>query len=291
MGTSGTYGGPSSLEPSHLDGGNEADDGSQSEDPGSDENPSTDEESADPKSGENQDPETPPSKDAQDLLKPSLPSIRSNFTRYTNSGGIHHLGKAVRGYVASSGGSGGAVRRMPSSTTLVSNLARFANRVVTEGVEQALEEFDLQSLADRPVAEILEALVDKIGPEGGTIDEAVARDAMIETIADFVSEDLDDFNQLTQEQLGELIVQVIARSITTKVINEIGTNSLYGSASDADFQQAESTLEDYTLGAVQDAFQQEFSLGEAISSQQVDHKVKEIFSNTLEILQATLEDE
>ena len=291
MGTSGTYDGPSSLEAPHLGGGNEADEGSQNEDPGSDENPSTDEESADPKSGENQGPETQPSEDAQDLLKPSLPSIRSSFTRYTNSGGIHHLGKAVRGYVASSGGSGGTVRRMPSSTTLVSNLTRFANRVVTEGVEQALEEFDLQSLADRPVAEILEALVDKIGPEGGTIDEAVARDAMIETIADFVSEDLDDFNQLTQEQLGELIVQVIARSITTKVINEIGTNSLHGSASDADFQQAESTLKDYTLGAVQDAFQQEFSLGEAISSQQVDHKVKEIFSNTLEILQATLEDE
>lgn len=291
MGTSGTYGGPSSLEPSHLDGENEVDDSSQNGEPGSEESLPPDKEPGDPKPGENQEPETQPSKKAQDLPKFTAPRIRSSFTRYMNSGGIHYLGKAVKGYVASSGGSGGTVSRMPSSTTLASNLSRFANRVITEGVEQALEEFDLQSLADRPVAEVLEALVDKIGPEGGTIDEAVARDAMIETIADFVSEDLDDFNQLTQEQLEEFTVQVIAKSITTKVINEIGTNSLHGSASDAAFQQAESTLEDYTLGAVRDAFQQEFSLGETISSQQIDHKVKEIFSNTFEILQATLEDE
>lgn len=290
MGTSGMYGGPS-LEPPHLGGGNDADNNTQNGNSESNGDSSTDNESGDQKSGEEQNPKTQPSQDIQNLPRFNGARARSSFTRYTNSGGIHNLGKAVRGYVASTGGSRSAAGRMQSSSTLASNLTRFANRVVTEGVEQVLQELDLQSLADRPVAEVLEALVDKIGPEGGTIDEAVARDAMIEAIADFTSEDLGNFDQLTQEQLGEFVIQVIARSITTKVINEIGTNSLHGSASDADFQQAESTLEDYTLGAVRDAFQQELSLGETISSQQVDHKVKEIFSNTFEILQATLEDE
>ena len=149
---------------------------------------------------------------------------------------------------------------------------------------------NLQSLADRPAAEVLEALVDNICPEGGTIDEAVARDAMIEAIVDFASEDLGDFNQLTQEQLGEFVIQVIAKSITIKIINEIGTNSLHSSATDTDFQQAESTLKDYTLGAVGDAFQQELSLGEPISSPQINDKVKEVFSNAFEILQVMLEE-
>ena len=290
MGTSGIYEGPESLEPSHLGGGIGDVDGFQNEDSGGSETPFADGESADPKSGENQGPEAQLPNDTQELPKTSLSRIRSSFTRYTNSGKTNHLERAVRRYVATAGGIRSAVTRMPSSTKVVSNLARFANRVVTEGVEQALEEFNLQSLADRPAAEVLEALVDKIGPEGGTIEEAVARDAMIETIADFVSKDLDDFSQLSREQLGELIVQVIARSITTKVINEIGTNSLHGSASDADFQRAESTLKDYTLGAAQDAFERKFSLGKAISSQQVDHRVKEIFSNALEILLVMLED-
>lgn len=289
MGTSGMYGGPSSLEPPHLGGASDADDGTQNGNSENDADTSTDKESSEAKSGQEQDSKKQPAQEAQDL--PKFSGARARFTRYTNGGEIRNLGKAIKGYVASTGGSGGAVGRMRNSTRLASNLTRFANRVATEGAEQALEEFNLQSLADRPVEEVLEALVDKIGPEGGTIDEAVARYAMIEAIADFASEDLSDFDQLTQEQLGEFVIQVMAKSISMKIINEIGTNSLHGSTTDADFQQAENTLKDYTLGAVRDAFQRELSLSEPISSTQIDNKVKEIFSNAFEVLQAMLEDE
>lgn len=290
MGTSGMYGGPP-LEPSHLDDGNGADNNTQNGGPEKNEDTLTDKESGNQKSSQEQDRKTQSSQDTQNLPRFNGARARSSFTRYTNSGGIHHLGKAVKGYVASTGGSRGTARRMRSSSTLASNLTRFANRVITEGVKEALRELDLQSLADRPVAEVLEALVDKIGPEGGTIDEAVTRNAMIEVISDFASEDLGNFDQLTQEQLIEFVIQVIAKSITTKIINEIGTNSLHGSAADADFWQAENTLKDYTLGAVRDVFHRELSLGEAISSSEIDHKVKNIFSNGFETLQAMLEDE
>lgn len=129
-------------------------------------------------------------------------------------------------------------------------MAGLASAVATEGAEAALARFNLESLAGRPAVEVLEAVADAICPEGGTIDELIARDAMLEAIADLAEEDPGAFDDLTADQLNDFLCDVIARSIVTKVLNEIGTNALHGSASDADFREAEQITRDYTQGRV-----------------------------------------
>ncbi|MEL6323802.1 MAG: Qat anti-phage system associated protein QatB, partial [Pseudomonadota bacterium] len=183
---------------------------------------------------------------------------RGQFTRFTNGGGNKSLGRALRGYVRGVGGGGGATRRMPGSTRVASGVAGLASAVATEGAEAALARFDLQGLAGRPATEVLEAVADAICPDGGTIDEAIARDSMLEAIADLAEQDPGAFNDLTTEQLNDFLCDVIARSIVTKVLNEIGTNALHGSASDADFREAEQITRDYTQGRVRDALASRF---------------------------------
>ncbi|MEO1513346.1 MAG: Qat anti-phage system associated protein QatB, partial [Planctomycetota bacterium] len=110
---------------------------------------------------------------------------------------------------------------MPGSTRVASGVAGLASAVATEGAEAALARFDLQGLAGRPATEVLEAVADAICPDGGTIDEAIARDSMLEAIADLAEQDPGAFNDLTTEQLNDFLCDVIARSIVTKVLNEI----------------------------------------------------------------------
>jgi len=114
---------------------------------------------------------------------------------------------------------------------------------------------------------------------------------MFEAIADLDADDLGSFEDLSQDQLNAFLSDVIARSIVTKVINEIGTNSLHGSANDTDFKRAEEILRDYTVGAVNDALGSEFDAGASLEATELEAKIDSVFQNAFEILQVILEAE
>jgi len=214
---------------------------------------------------------------------------RGQFTRFTNGGGERALGRALKGYVSSAGGGASAARRMPSSTRVASGVAGLASSFSNDGPARALAQFNLQDLAGRPAIEVLEAVADVICPAGGTIDEAIARDSMLEAIADLAEDDPGAFDELTPEQLSDFLCDVISRSIVTKVLNEIGTNSLHGSASDADFREAEQITRDYTDGRVKDAIGSNFAPGSQPSLSEIDNSVSQVFADSFDMLGAVLE--
>tara|TARA_B000000460_G_scaffold181083_1_gene129589 strand:- start:546 stop:1091 length:546 start_codon:yes stop_codon:yes gene_type:complete len=178
---------------------------------------------------------------------------------------------------------------MPASTRVASGVAGLASAVATEGAAAALARFNLQSLAGRPAVEVLEAVADAICPEGGTIDESIARDAMLEAIADLAEEDPGAFDDLTADQLNDFLCDVIARSIVTKVLNEIGTNALHGSASDADFREAEQITRDYTQGRVRDALSSRLDVDARSTQSEIDRSISEVYADTFDMLEAVLE--
>lgn len=282
MGTSSSYGGPKgALEPDWLD-----DDENAAGAIGSGEDGATPDDS-DGVEGANDGKDEPPA--AAPPVLPPLGGPRGSFTRFTNSGATGALSKAISGYTASAGGARGAVRRMPNSVRTASGVASFASAFAREGPSEALRRFDLQDLAGRPVLEVFEALVDELCPEGGTLDEAVARDAFIEAIAIFAEQDLGNFDELTVDQLDEFLAEVITGCIIGKVINEIGGNSLHGSVDDNRYRDAEATLREYASGAVRDELTRSFDANRSMTSTQMHALIAEIFEDSLAVLQATLE--
>lgn len=279
MGTSSPYSGPADgLVPDWVDG---VDAGMDSGGDGSD--------------GTDQEPAQQPAQDGPPAAAPATGPIgdfsysRGQFTRFTNGGGERALGRALKGYVSSAGGGVGAARRMPSSTRVASGVAGLANSFSNDGPAQALAQFNLQGLAGRPAAEVLEAVADVICPAGGTIDEAIARDSMLEAIADLAEDDPGAFDELAPEQLSDFLCDVISRSIVTKVLNEIGTNSLHGSASDADFREAEQITRDYTDGRVKDSIGSSFAPGSQPSQSEIDSSISQVFADSFDMLGAVLE--
>lgn len=275
MGTSSLYGGPANgLVPSWVDGG-DAGAGDQ------------DAATSSPGDGKLQANGQPGALDIGPRSGFSKP--RANFTRFTNSGNEKSLSRAISGYLASTGGGKRAAQRMPSSTHVASGIARLANSFISESPNKALQQFELQGMAGRPAVDVLDALADLLCPDGGTIDEAIARDAMLETIAEFATEDLGDFEDLTADQLKEFLAEVVTRCVETKVINEIGTNSLHGSASDSDFREAEAILHDYTSQAVHDALSDVFGPTETLESTEMDVRMADVFADAFRILATILE--
>jgi hypothetical protein len=178
---------------------------------------------------------------------------------------------------------------MPHSTRVASGVAGLASAVATDGAEAALARFNLQDLAGRPAVEVLEAVAEVICPDGGTIDESIARDAMLEAIAEVAEDDPGAFDELSTDQLDEFLCDVITRSIVTKVLNEIGTNALHGSASDADFREAERITRDFTQGRVRDALGNRFDAGSRPTQSEIDRSISDVYADTFDMLGAVLE--
>ena len=279
MGTSSSYRGPKSgLVPSWLD----EPDGDSSDGQPSDGTNDGDQDGGDDQNSVPQaSPITP---------TPTFQAVRSNYTRFANSQDKRALGRAMKGYVASAGGSRRAARRMGSSSQTAAGVAGFANAFAADGPAEALANFNLTEYAGKPAIEVLGALADSLCPDGGTIDEAIARDAMLEALAVFAEHDLGDFELLSPEQLGDFLIEVITQSIVTKVVNDIGYGSLHGSASDSDYRAAQEVLTDYTKGAVQDGIGSNFQPDKALTNREIQVKIEEVYVDAFGLLEVILED-
>src|SRR3546814_933423 len=180
------------------------------------------------------------------------------YTTLCRSGARTSDGRAIRRgagqYVSASGGGRGAARRMPSSRAAAGGIAGLARDFATQGPAEALRPFNLEGLAGAPAVDVFVALTDALCPPGGTIDEAIARDAMLETIGALAAEGVGNFDEMTPEDLQEFFIGVVSRSIEGKILNEVGTNSIRVSPDLAAVERAQRMLHDFVDGCVRDRF-------------------------------------
>lgn len=285
MGTSNAFGGASGgtpLVPSWLDGGNG--DGADGNEP-----LDGDGKSADAK------PQTPPAAPAErpPVVPPSTTdrfrSARSNFTRFAGSGGSdsRSLGRAVSQYVSrSSGGAGSAARRMGSSRSAASGLVSFLGKVSANGVREALRSLNLESLAGRPVEEVFAGLADYICPDGGSVDEGIARDAFIETIADLADAGITNIDGLTSEQIQIVFELYASHAIEARICNDIGTRVVTMPSDVRTFERIEAQLAEFIQRGVSDAMNaSNIDIG-ALSQDEVSGFVDSVYEVAFEMLEA-----
>ncbi len=181
---------------------------------------------------------------------------RINFNRFAKSGSNsgRSLGKAVSGYVSkSSGGPRTAAKKMGSSRRTTIGLVNFLNTVRTQGAEAALTGYNLGNLVGQSIENIFLGLIDYICPAGGNVDEGIARNAFIETIADLAVEGITDLNGLTEEQL-RLIVEIYAtHAIESRLCNDIGTKICIAPDNIPLVERAQGQLHDFIRRGVADA--------------------------------------
>jgi hypothetical protein len=217
---------------------------------------------------------------------------RTNFTRYAGSGGNDRasLGRAISGYVSGGvGGSRRAVQRMGSSRGTTARLATFLNNVSNQGAREALRLLNLEALAGRPIEEIFLSLADYICPESGTVDEGIAREAFIETVAELASLGITDLDSLTAVQMQTVFELYATHAIEARICNDIGSKSITLPADVGAIERIQAQLKDFIRRGVSDAMTQAGTDLKTLAPEQVNGFVDTIYEAAFEILQTMAE--
>lgn len=283
MGTSNPYGGPGGqnpLIPSWLPGG---DDGAAPPDGGDGSQPAPP--GQPPGAGQQSQPPAPPPPTS---VGSGLSSARGNFSRFARSGGSDRsaLGRAVSGYIRdAAGGSRQAAQRMGSSRGAGSRLLGFLADAQARGATEALRALNLEHLAGRPIEEIFLGLTDYICPEVGTVDEGIARDAFIETIADLAEQGITDLDGLTPDQVQTVFELFATHAIEARLCNDIGAKVVTLPANPAAAASVQTQLKDFIARGVSDALTAARAALDALTPARALTFVAGVYQAAFEILQ------
>jgi len=236
-------------------------------------------------------PAAPAPRPAMPVAGPSarFTAARAAFSKFAGSGGgdRRNLGRAVSQYVSkASGGAGRAAQRMGSSQRVSAGLVNFLNTASTAGVQEALRSLNLSSLAGRPVEEVFAGLADYICPEGGGIDEGIARDAFIETIADLAGAGITDIDGLSAGQIQTVFELYASHAIEARLCNDIGIKAVILPSDVRAAESVQAQLHDFIQRGVSDAVTRSGVDIQALTPDGVTRLVGDVYRSAFEILKA-----
>lgn len=234
-------------------------------------------------------------------IAPSFPAIpapaagdrfstaRSNLSRFARSGGSNRrsLGRAVSDYVSTAlGGSRTAAQRMGASRAVGSGLVGFLSNAVANGAEQALRALNLDSLAGQPIEQIFLGLADYVCPDGGSIDEGIARDAFIETIAELAENGITNIDGLTPDQMQTIFELYVTHAIEARLCNDIGTKSIIMPSDASVAASVQAQILDFIRRGVSDALTRARTTIQGLTPDPVLSFVTGIYEQAFAILQS-----
>lgn len=215
-------------------------------------------------------------------------SARTNFSRFARSGGSDRraIRRAVRDYVRSgTGGSKNAVRRMAPSRAAAGKALGVLRGLQRDGMQETLRRLNLQNLSGGSVQDIFAGLTEVVCQDGGSIDEAIARDAWLETIAELDQFGIGNLDALTNDQVTELFLSFIAHSIEVRLYQEIGVNGFKLSDDLNDLEAFDRQFRDYIERSVRDSFSGDMSQLSNMSDDDIRHVVDTTYLEAWELLE------
>lgn len=174
---------------------------------------------------------------------------------------------------------------MGASRHAGARLYTFLADAQTRGPVEALRALNLEALAGRPIEEVFLGIAEYVCPVGGTVDEGIARDAFIDTIADLADQGVTDFGSLTPDQMQTIFEIFAANAIEARICNDIGNNSIKLPADVAAIERTQAVLHDFVHRAVSDALANATTMTGTLTPQQALQHVDAVYEAAFEMLQ------
>ncbi|MCY4260086.1 MAG: hypothetical protein OXC91_07465 [Rhodobacteraceae bacterium] len=134
-------------------------------------------------------------------------------------------------------------------------------------------------------------MADYICPDGGSIDEGIARDAFIKTIADLAGAGITDVDGMTSEQIQTVFVLYAAHAIEARICNDIGTKVVMMPTDITMVEGIEDQLREFILRGLSDAVNaSDIDIG-ALLPDQVSNFVDGVYEAAFEMLKLLGESE
>lgn len=226
-----------------------------------------------------------------DIVPPPEPErfrgARGNFTTFARSGGNDRpaMRRAARDYVRSgTRGSGNAVRRMGSSRAAAGGLLGVFRGIQRDGLQETLRYLNLGHLVGRSTRDVFLGLTDVICRDGGPIDDAIARDAWLETVAELDGLGIDNIDALTADQVRDVFLTFVANAVETKLLQEVGVNGF--KVADLDSIEAfQEQFRSYIERSVRDSFASDLTQLATFSDQQIRTVVDQTYKDAWDLLE------
>ena len=182
-------------------------------------------------------------------------AARHNFTTFITSGGSDDIafGRAIASYVGTTfGGAKQAAGRMSSECAVSVELGNILSSANKDGIQDAIQDaiiqkdikgLDLESLDTLPIPKIYETLVDVICPTGADRDDAMARDAYLDTIVEVDELGL-DLGKPSPETVATFMECYISNAIINRILNDIGMGFVTKSKNASEAQKIKKELKD-----------------------------------------------
>jgi hypothetical protein len=174
---------------------------------------------------------------------------------------------------------------MGSARNAGSRLLGFLSDTVARGATEALHALNLGALAGRPIEEVFLGLTDYVCPDGGSIDEGIAREAFIETITDLAGAGVTDLDGLTADQMQTVLELYVTNAIEARLCNDIGAKAITLPSDSREVARVQAQLNDFIRRGVADALTTARAATTALAPDRVLQFVARIYEQAFGILQ------
>lgn len=180
---------------------------------------------------------------ASDTSEPTQPIVqphptwsgpKNSLSRYASSGGsatttgTAYLRSAGRGFVRAQGGARSASRAARAGVATAQGIGNFLSALSSRGVADTAKAYRLEAFVGKSADSLLSAVVDQVAPAGAQLEEAAARAAAVETLAELFAEHgvaadgLAALEGLTADAVRTVMERFLCRYIFERLIQTLG---------------------------------------------------------------------
>lgn len=179
----------------------------------------------------------------------ALSNARSSFGGYASGSG-GSLQQAYREYVRSYRGAQNATQSTRAGRRSTTALGGFLSGVAQRGIEQTLRDFGLSHVVGRSPGEVVSAILNLISPAGNTTDEAIARQAELDTMGDLYTRfeldgGIENLNRMTEADVKDTLVLSVTNHIFQRFVHLVERGLQDGNVSPEQAVRAESDARQY----------------------------------------------
>lgn len=179
----------------------------------------------------------------------ALSNARSNFGRYASGRG-GSISQTYREYVRSHRGAQNAAHSTRAGRSSTTALGGFLSGVAQRGVEQTLRDFGLSHVVGHPPRDVVSAILNTISPLGNTTDEAIARQAELNTLRELYSKfeldgGIENLNRMTESDVKDILVLSVTNHIFQRFVHLVEKGLQDGNVSPEQAVKAESDARQY----------------------------------------------
>ena len=184
----------------------------------------------------------PPAIDQIDIPATAWQTAKGSLTRAARASGderSYKIRTAAQRYVQAKGGARKASAAATGGSRAASNVGQFVASVARDGLRGALEGLNLAGLAGSDADTVFAAIADALAPPGSTVEEAAARDAVLEALVGLYEKveaaggDISALDSLGPEDVREAIEASTTEYIYAKWVGELGQKIERGAISEA----------------------------------------------------------